>query len=620
MIGIEERDHNGLHIVRLHYTADPAKRSAEWLAGASEGLSKRQVRRELEIDWSIASGLPVYAEDFQRDWHVAKQELQAVPHVPVLRGWDFGLCYSADTEVLTKTGWKFFRDVIESDEMATRNPMTGELAYAYPEKLVCMPYRGKLIGWQSQNIDCLVTPEHLMPFTYRDTPSVVCWQSAQWLAEHDGGHHYLDLVAKWQGCESDLPFNMDSMTYATLMGYYLSEGSVSIGYGAGGRTTIYQNEQRQDWQQVLNATGFIWKWKTNSKGGGWHCNNSELAKYLKQFGIANSKCVPQTIKEMDGSHIRAFLGAYTEGDGHIRTRQNGSVEWTIFTISSHMADDLQELALKAGWYARIRKVKSQESIIQENGRGRVIRNNGGYSITLKRKATRGELLRRNYREVDYDGKVYCVRVPWHTLYVRRNGRSHWNGNTPACVVAQLTATGRLNVLYPEFVTWTGRGEVRQQSITALAPVVVQQCALFFGQRQWRDWADPAGWQKAQTDEKTCVQVMTAHNIHPVPGEVTFTGRRRGVESLLRRAVQGQAMLQIDPRCTMLIEGFEGAYKFEEIGQSGRYREDVDKNAWSHPMNAFEYLAGGIYGRQAETRDEDEERERRKRKKALEGGY
>jgi len=31
--------------------------------------------------------------------------------------------------------------------------------------------------------------------------------------------------------------------------------------------------------------------------------------------------------------------------------------------------------------------------------------------------------------VEYSGKVYCVVVPNHTLYVRRKGICHWSGNT-----------------------------------------------------------------------------------------------------------------------------------------------------------------------------------------------
>lgn len=92
MIGVEERDHNGIHVVRLHYTADPAKRSTGWLAQARAGFaSERDFRREMEIDWTIASGVPVHADDFVRDLHIAKQPLTIVQGLPIILGYDFGL-------------------------------------------------------------------------------------------------------------------------------------------------------------------------------------------------------------------------------------------------------------------------------------------------------------------------------------------------------------------------------------------------------------------------------------------------------------------------------------------------------------------------------------------------
>jgi len=174
------------------------------------------------------------------------------------------------------------------------------------------------------------------------------------------------------------------------------------------------------------------------------------------------------------------------------------------------------------------------------------------------------------------------------------------GLTPACVFAQTDPQGRINVL-AEVVTWSGRGDATQMGIEQFCPVVQMRTNQDYAKMQYRDWADPAGWQKAQTDEKTCVQIMAQAGSHPAPGPVTFTARRRAVNDLLGRLIGGRAGLMIDPSCRMLIEGFGGKYGYDRIGQTGEYRDTVDKNAWSHPMNALEYIVGALFVPQAGVR-------------------
>ena len=37
--------------------------------------------------------------------------------------------------------------------------------------------------------------------------------------------------------------------------------------------------------------------------------------------------------------------------------------------------------------------------------------------------------------VDYIGKTYCVEVPNHIIYVRRNGKPVWSGNSTAQTIS-----------------------------------------------------------------------------------------------------------------------------------------------------------------------------------------
>ena len=179
------------------------------------------------------------------------------------------------------------------------------------------------------------------------------------------------------------------------------------------------------------------------------------------------------------------------------------------------------------------------------------------------------------------------------------------GLSPSCVWVQVDPMGRVNVL-GELVTWDGRSEMKQMGLERFIPGVLLRSNEDWPNHDYKDKADAAGWQRAQTDERTCVQIMHGFGIHPTAGLVAFEARRRAVVGILDKMVGGRPALAISPTCQMLIEGFQGAYRYEEIGETGEYRKVVEKNAWSHPMNALEYVLGSLYAPAVEERSGEPE--------------
>jgi hypothetical protein len=177
---------------------------------------------------------------------------------------------------------------------------------------------------------------------------------------------------------------------------------------------------------------------------------------------------------------------------------------------------------------------------------------------------------------------------------------------PACVIAQLDPLNRLDVLY-EIVTWDGRGDPQSCPVDVFADDVILVCNRDYPDAEWIDYADPAGWTPSMTDNKSAVMILQAKGIHPRRGPVTFSIRKMAVNDRLSKASHGRASMLISPNCRMLIEGFDGAYKYEEIGQTGRFKASVEKNAWSHPIDALQYLVGGLYVPPKRERDEDDRR-------------
>jgi hypothetical protein len=62
LIGVHEYKKNGVYVCRVHYTADPDKRVAEWIENEKEGSTAAGWEREMEINFNVSIEKPYYPE------------------------------------------------------------------------------------------------------------------------------------------------------------------------------------------------------------------------------------------------------------------------------------------------------------------------------------------------------------------------------------------------------------------------------------------------------------------------------------------------------------------------------------------------------------------------------
>ena len=563
--------------VDLHYTANPAKRGDAWKNAVKQSMPRRDFEMEYEKSWSTFEGQPVYG-DFNKTLHVSQSTLKPEPGIPLLMGWDFGLCYDDKTEVLTESGWKLFKDVELSERVAALDPITMEMKHEFPKLKIDKDYDGDLYCTDNNSISFAVTPDHTIP--YWSEAGVFKKSFAKDILESPG-HNKVRMTCKWSGEVGSNEFGLDQNLFAAFMGAFLSEGCVDL---KSNRVTIYQVKEKSWLREILMSTP--WKWTEDEAC--FRCSDKQLALYLRPFGHAKHKYVPAEIKQSTPDIISEFVRAYTLGDGHIRTRPNGVVEHTLFTTSKRMAADMQELALKMSWTSSCRTVKPQTSYYASEQRW--ITNTGGYCVTFKKTTDWSELRSHTYKKVSYTGRVYCLSVSTGILCVRRNGRTHFNGNTPACILAQLV--GKQLRIYKEFIETNG-------SISKLAPLV--QSHLQLNYQNWMhdgklfSFIDPAGLQRKDTDESTCAGVLRKLGFQDIrPGPVNWEPRRKAVDDFLTKTYgDGPAFLIDEGGCPILIEGFAGGYRYPEKAlevEPTSIRPVKDK--YSHPHDALQYLCAG----------------------------
>jgi hypothetical protein len=162
------------------------------------------------------------------------------------------------------------------------------------------------------------------------------------------------------------------------------------------------------------------------------------------------------------------------------------------------------------------------------------------------------------------------------------------GLTPACTINQVDPRGRF--LTFACITSTNMGIYRFMN-EKLQPMLASR----FERLPVVIVGDPAGTQRAQTDERTVFEVLEAFgfNAQPAPSNV-LSKRLYAVEQYLARVIDGSPAQLIDPTCKELIAAMAGGYRFR-LNTKGQMEDKPEKNEYSHVMDAHQYACLYVEG-------------------------
>lgn len=343
-------------------------------------------------------------------------------------------CYDDQTEILTENGWKYFKDLEKGEKVATLEG--NNLLYVVPSSYMEYDYNGIMFHQRNRFIDLLVTPNHNLwiktEFGKPEFKFISAEKSPRHVIYKKGGVNWNGTDIEWFNLPSIENKRWNGRCYyreivpiksilmddwLAFFGIWLAEGCViKNGY----RVVITQKKKEnlsiiKSW---IEKCGFH-TWYRNSRYS-FEIKNKQLWSYLKQFGKAGDKFIPKEIKQLNSRQLKILFDSMMLGDGCYG--ESGS---SYSSKSKRLIGDVQELLLKVGLSGQI-----------WGGRER-----NTYGLAISKKS---EIEVNSYRDdrsyVNYSGKVYCVTVPNHLLYVRRNGKPIWCGNSGQGVTAAgLTA-------------------------------------------------------------------------------------------------------------------------------------------------------------------------------------
>ena len=162
------------------------------------------------------------------------------------------------------------------------------------------------------------------------------------------------------------------------------------------------------------------------------------------------------------------------------------------------------------------------------------------------------------------------------------------GLTPAAVFGFLTAAHRW-VIFDELVTEdmgaVNFGKLLHEKINNLYP-----------HHDFEIYGDPAGDQRAQTDETTPFMVLSSQGVEAIPTYTNdFIIRREAVAAPLSRMdFAGNPGFVVGPGAPMIRKALAGGYKYKRMSVTGqeRYMDKPDKGRYSHVADGLQYLMVG----------------------------
>lgn len=368
-------------------------------------------------------------------------------------------CYTPDHEVLTlNRSWIPIGSLTLDDKVATLvpDPNGDRLVYQKPTALQNFDFEGQMYHIQSQQIDLCVTKNHRMYVKPRDRQIYTIKTADEIYGKRVNYKRDAVYAPPLRVDFLDIPAynnNQVRMTipirpFCVVFGIFIAEGWVSTGTRFPNRIDIAGNKPRVQVALLgaLNELG--WQYSNGANDDKIYIWENQVGEYLRQFSVgAVNKFLPPWCFTLSQNNSRVLLEALMCGDGY-KSIQTGS--YTYYTSSERLAKDVTQLALHAGWSANS-KIRTEAGTEVEYENRTIKTTHDAYAIPIIRaknnpQVNHGKVNKQGGQVeeyIDYQGPIHCCTVPSGIIYVRRNGKPVWSGNS------RYAQKGTIGMILPE---------------------------------------------------------------------------------------------------------------------------------------------------------------------------
>lgn len=371
-------------------------------------------------------------------------------------------CYDEETEILTESGWKYFKELTLKDKVATLVDGT-TLEYRDITHTYEYDIEDEIYQVQSNQVDLLVTKNHRMYIKNKGSQNYTIKTAEEILNKRV---HYKKNVENYNvlttsefikgdkfvlpACDDMPEKEIDLDAWLSFFGIWMAEGSMA----SANQVQIAAHKQRVKDNLRISVPLMGYKLCENKSdendAGENEYNNfriydKQLSHYMKEHNVgAINKTLPNWVWSLSTEKCRILLEGMILGDGHY---MKDTTTLRYDTSSIKLAGDFQRLCLHSGYASNMAlkyEAGKEATIVKGSCKGKKIKSTvDAYRLSVVKTQVE-PMVNKNKSEEDkiadklfkFKGKVYCCSVKEDKknktdglVYVRRNGLTVWCGNS-----------------------------------------------------------------------------------------------------------------------------------------------------------------------------------------------
>lgn len=384
--------------------------------GSYRGMIQVLERAGFNKEEDLLIGIGDYVDGWPESSSVISYIMELPNFLGVIGNHD---CFSDDTEALTDSGWKNYKDITLNDKILSLDTNTNKLCWDNINEIIIKEVDEELYKFSNQHIDMFITKTHRVLHQKRGNKKT--WNDYEY-------KHIEDLVGRIRIPTGGIcPKNGIDLTDDEIkfIAWILTDGGI-FKTKFKNYYTIYQSKEKTKdrIRNLLNRLNYEFTEKVRDNDVKVICGktlkkkplpqsefriSSECSQKIKEY-FPNKYPFPSFLLDMNNDQFNIFFEEIILGDGTFYNRKQ-ECKTAMLNGKKEFLDFMQILCIQ----------NNKRAVLVTDTRGNYRLNISDYSSTSFD-------IKDKVEKIPYKGTVWCLSVPKTNFMVRRNGKPFISGN------------------------------------------------------------------------------------------------------------------------------------------------------------------------------------------------